>query len=314
MTSSTTAAAGRVIPVRRGGVRSRRLGNDWIWAYMLIAPTAIGLAVFTVWPAVQTFAFSFTEWGAFGGHEWIGLENYADVLQDPRFGQSLLNTFILTGISLLAVPISIVLAALLNRHRLRGVTVYRTIYYLPVVTLPAAVALTWGMLYNGDFGVINQGLALLGIDGPSWIADPATAIYAIGIVAIWGSIGYNMVLFVAGMQSIPRAFYEAAELDGAGRARQFFSITMPLLTPTTFFVTVITVINSLQVFDLVYLMVGRTSPALDKARTVVYLFYERGFIQGDGGYAAAIAFVLLAIIVVLTAIQFRVQRRWVHYG
>ncbi len=144
MSASSTTAAGRVTPVRRGGARSKRLGNEWLWALLLIAPTGIGLAVFTIWPAIQTFWFSFTEWGSFGGHEWIGVQNYVDVLQDPRFGQSLLNTFIYTAIALLGVPISMGLAALLNRRGLRGLTVYRTIYYLPVITLPAAVALVWG--------------------------------------------------------------------------------------------------------------------------------------------------------------------------
>ena len=155
---------------------------------------------------------------------------------------------------------------------------------------------------------------MFGIDGQHWLSDSSTAIYAIGIVSIWSSVGYNMVLFLAGMQSIPSEYYEAASIDGAGKFRQFFRITMPLLTPTTFFVTVITVINSLQAFDLVYLMIGKDSPAIAKSETVVYLFYEKGIIQGQGGYAAAIAFVLLALILIITLFQFRVQKRWVHYG
>jgi multiple sugar transport system permease protein len=303
--------------LRRGGKRrpaslGRPRGEMW-WAYLLIAPTALGLGLFTIWPAFQTFYFSFTTWGAFGGHTWSGLTNYVQVLHDPEFGQSLINTFIFTAMAMISVPLSIVVAALLNRRGLRGIAVYRTIYFLPVVTLPAAVALVWGMLYNGDFGVVNWVLSLFGIHGPSWMSDPSTAIFALGIVAIWGAVGYNMVLFLAGMQSIPRDYYEAAALDGAGKFRQFFGITLPLLTPTTFFVTVITVINSLQVFDLVYLMVGPTSPALQHTETVIYLFYQKGFVEGNGGYASATAFVLLAIIVVFTVIQFRMQKKWVHY-
>ena len=315
MTENSVAASER-IPSRRGDSSRRRrpLNNDAPWALLLIAPIGIGLGVFTIWPAIQTFFFSFTKWGAFGGHTWIGIDNYLAVVRDPQFGQSLLNTFEYTGIALIGVPLSIVLAALLNRRGLRGLTVYRTLYYLPVVTLPAAVALVWGMLYNGDYGVINWVLGLAGIDGPSWVADPHTVIVALGVIAIWGSIGYNMVLFLAGMQSIPRDYYEAASLDGASRWQQFTQVTVPLLTPTTFFVTIITVINSLQVFDLVFLMVGATSPALDHARTVIYLFYQKGFVEGNGGYASAIAFVLLGIIVVLTVAQFRLQRRWVHYA
>lgn len=303
-------AAGRITPPRTRG----RARGEALWAFVLIAPTGLGLAVFTIWPAIQTFSFSFTKWGAFGGHTWIGMDNYATVLTDPQFGRALLNTVTFTGLALLGIPISIVVATLLNRRGLRGVTVYRTLFYLPVVSLPAAVALVWGMLYNGDFGLINWVLGQAGIEGRSWLSDPDTVIVAIGVVAIWGSVGYNLILFLAAMQSISAEYYEAAALDGAGRVRQFFSITLPLVTPTTFFVTVITVISSLQLFDLVYLMVARTNPALDSARSVVYLFYQRGFMEGNGGYASALAFVLLAIIATFTVVQFRLQRRWVHYA
>ena len=143
---------------------------------------------------------------------------------------------------------------------------------------------------------------MFGIEGQHWLSDSSTAIYAIGIVSIWSSVGYNMVLFLAGMQSIPSDYYEAASIDGAGKIRQFFRITIPLLTPTTFFVTVITVINSLQAFDLIYLMIGKDSPALASSETVVFLFYQKGIIQGQGGYAAAIAFVLLALILIITLV------------
>jgi multiple sugar transport system permease protein len=171
----------------------------------------------------------------------------------------------------------------------------------------------WRVLYNGDFGLINWASGLVGGPRANWLSDSSTALIAIGVVSVWSSIGYNMVLFLAGMQSIPVEYYEAASIDGAGRFRQFLRITIPLLTPTTFFVTVITIINSLQAFDLIYLMIGRNSPALPATQTVVYLFYEKGILQGQGGYAAAIAFVLLAVILVFTLFQFRMQRRWVHY-
>jgi multiple sugar transport system permease protein len=310
MTSTTTTAAGRKRPSRRGG----RLGGEARWAFLLIAPTGIGLAVFTIWPAIQTFGYSFTKWGAFGGHTWIGIDNYVTVLTDPVFGQALRNTLGLTAFALLGIPVSIFFAVLLNRRGLRGLTVYRTLFYLPVVSLPAAVGLVWSMLYSGDYGLINQALSIVGIDGPNWISSANTVLIAVGIVVVWGSIGYNMVLFLAGLQSIPADYYEAASLDGAGRLRQFVSITVPLLTPTTFFVTVVSVINSLQIFDLVYLMVGKLNPALPEARTVVYLFFQKGFQEGNGGYASALAFVLLVIIASVTVVQFRLQRRWVHYG
>lgn len=287
--------------------------REWVWGYLLIAPMALGLAVFFLWPIAQTLYLSFTESGVFGGHTWVGTANFTDLLGDEEMLGALGNTMLYAVLVLAGVPLSIVIAVLLNVPGLRGQSVYRTLYFLPVVTMPAAVGLTWRYLFNGDFGAINYLLGLVGIDGPYWVGDADYAIYAIAIVGIWSSVGYNAVLFLAGLQGIPRHYYEAAEIDGAGRLRQFFRITLPLLTPTTFFVIVITMINALQVFDLVYLMIDLKSPALSGSRTIVYLFYEKGFVQNQRGLAAAIAVLLLVLILVLTAIQFRLQKRWVHY-
>ncbi|WP_406315780.1 sugar ABC transporter permease [Streptosporangium sp. NBC_01639] len=287
--------------------------REWVWGYLLIAPMALGLAVFYLWPIAQTLYLSFTESGVFGGQTWVGTANFTDLLGDEEMLGALGNTLLYAVLVLAGVPLSLALAALLNVPGLRGLSVYRTLYFLPVVTMPAAMALTWRYLFNGDFGTINYLLGTLGIDGPYWVGDPDFAIYAIAVVGIWSSIGYNAVLLLAGLQSIPRHYYEAAEIDGASRLRQFFRITLPLLTPTTFFVVVITMINALQVFDLVYLMVDLKSPALSGSRTIVYLFYEKGFVQNQRGLAAAIAVLLLGLILVLTAIQFRLQKKWVHY-
>lgn len=279
----------------------------------MLFPAGAGLGVFEIWPTIQTFYFSFTTFGAFGGHTWSGLMNYMTLVKDPDIGHALANTGIITGISLLGVPLAIVIAALLSQPGMKGISVYRTLYFLPVVTLPAAVALTWKFLFNGDFGLINFVLSEFGIHGPQWLANPATAIFAISIVAVWGSIGFHMVILLSGIQGIPVDYYEAADLDGAGKIAQFRYMTVPLLTPSIFFVIVITVINSLQMFDLIYLMIGPTNPALENTETIVYLFYDRGFNQNDGGYAAAIGMLLLVITLILTAIQFRLQRSWVHY-
>ncbi|WP_327091482.1 sugar ABC transporter permease [Nonomuraea sp. NBC_01738] len=291
----------------------RRPWRDWLWGYALILPMALGLAVFYLWPIIQTFYLSFTESGPFGGEEWVGLANFTELFGDEEMLGALRNSLFYALIVLAGVPMSIVVAVLLNTPKLRGLGLYRTLYFLPVVTMPAAIGLTWRYLYNGEFGPINWLLSLVGIKGPFWVSDPEFAIYALGIVGIWSSLGYNAVLFLAGLQGIPRHYYEAAEIDGAGRVRQFFRITLPLLTPTTFFVVVITMINALQVFDLIYLMIDETSPALPGARSIVFLFYETGFVQHSRGYAAAIAVVLLGLILALTAVQFRLQRRWVHY-
>jgi len=284
------------------------------WAVLMLFPAGVGLLVFEIWPTIQTFYFSFTTWGPFGGHTWSGLTNYKALIKDPDIGHAIANTGIITGITLLGIPLAIIVAALLSQPGMKGISVYRTLYFLPVVTLPAAVALTWKFLFNGDFGLINWVLSKVGIQGPHWLSDPATAIFALSIVAVWGSIGYNMVILLSGIQGIPVDYYEAANLDGAGKAAQFRYMTVPLLTPSIFFITVITVINALQTFDLVYLMVGPNNPALQRTETIVYLFYERGFIEHDGGYAAAIGMLLLLLTLLLTAIQFKLQRSWVHYG
>jgi multiple sugar transport system permease protein len=298
--------------------RRKDRATEALWAYAFIAPTALGLGIFYLWPVLQTAYFSFTEWGAFGGHEWSGLDNYRRLLGDPELGRALVNTFTFTGLGLLSIPLAIVLAALLNR-KMRGVGVYRTLFFLPYVTMPVAVAMVWRWLYNGDYGLINYVLSLVGVDGPNWIADPDTALYALVVIGIWSSIGYNMIILLAGMQSIPADYYEAAALDGAGPVRQFFRITLPLLSPTAFFVSVISVIGSLQLFDLVFVIAGsgasaRANPAFPRLQTVVQLFYDRAFVTNDRGYAAAIVMLLLVIIVILTAVQFRLQRRWVHYA
>ncbi|WP_345762089.1 carbohydrate ABC transporter permease [Diaminobutyricibacter sp. McL0608] len=243
----------------------------------------------------------------------MGFANYASLFSDPDLLGALRNTAIYTFVALLGVPIAVAIAALLNTKGLRGRSFYRLLYFLPVVTMPAAIALVWRMLYNGDYGILNETLSLVGIQGTSWLTNPATALIAVAVVGIWAGLGTNIVIFMAGLLSIPDTVMEAADLDGAGPVRKFFSITVPLLSPSIFFVSVISVIGALQVFDLVYMMIGRTNPAMPDTRTIVYLFYQAGFLDNDRGYAAAIAFLLLIIILVLTVIQFRLQKKWVHY-
>jgi multiple sugar transport system permease protein len=302
-------------------VRRRRFDAEAWWGYALIAPTGLGLLVFYLWPVLQTAYLSFTHAGPFGGEgEWTGLKNYREMLADPEVGQALVNTLLYTALGLIGIPLAIVFAALLSRAGLRGATVYRTLFFLPVVTTPVAVAMIWRWLYNGDFGIINYLLSLTGLHGPHWISDPHTVLYAMVVVGMWMSLGYNLVIFLAGIQGIPRQYYEAAELDGAGGFTRFRRITLPLLSPSIFFVTVVSVIGTLQMFDIVYVVMGgtgqsaRTNPALPRGETIVYLFYDKAFQTNDKGYAAAIAMLLLVLIVALTTVQFRLQRRWVHYA
>ena len=306
--------AGGAAPAAGGRRRGRGPATSGWWALFFLAPTGIGLGVFYIWPVAQTLSYSFTSWGPFGGHSFTGLANYRALLHDPALGSAFLNTLWYCLLGLLGIPVSLVLAQVLGRRGRRGVSVYRTLMFLPVITMPAAVAIVWRWLYNGDYGLIDELLSKIGIKGPYWISDPHTALIAVAIVGIWSTVGYNMVVLMAGIQAIPRAYYEAAELDGAGPVRQFFSVTLPLLTPSIFFVTVYSVIGALQTFDLVYVLIGPQNAALPKAQSVIYLFYQDSFIDDNRGYGAAMAFVLMLVIIAVTGLQFRLQKRWVHYG
>lgn len=279
----------------------------------MIAPATIGLAVLYLWPFISTFFTSFMNVPAFGPGKFNGVDNYAKLLGDDGFWRAFGNSALYTGLVLLGIPIAIALAALIQQVS-RGRGVYRVLFFLPVVTLPVAVGMVWRFILNGDFGLLNWVLSLFGIPGQYWVADDRFTIYAFAVVGIWMGLGINLIILGAGLQGIPTELYEAAALDGAGRIRQFFSITMPLLSPTVFFVTVLTVISSLQMFDLVFIMLGSVNnTALSGSKTIVYLFYEAAFVQFKQGYAATIAIVLLIIIMIATAIQFRLQRRWVTY-
>lgn len=307
MSVRTTAPAR---PQRRAGATPRA---DW-WALAMIAPAVVGLAVFYLWPFGSTFMKSFMTVPAFGDGEFTGLENYGRLLGDDgfwrAFGNSAIYTLIVIG---LGIPIAIVLASMIEQVS-RGRTVYRVLFFLPVVTLPVAVGMVWRLILNGDFGIFNWFLSLVGIPGQYWVADDRFTIYAFAVVGIWMGLGTNLIILGAGLRAIPTELYEASALDGAGRVRQFFSITLPLLSPTIFFAVVISTIAALQMFDLVFVMLGSVNnTAIGGSKTIVYLFYEAGFVNFQQGYAAAIAVVLLVVIVAVTAVQFRLQQRWVTY-
>lgn len=291
----------------------KRKLNDLFWGYLLILPTVLGLAVFYIAAFFQNLYYSFTNLGAFGKYKWIGMENYINVFSDPKVPQALINTVKFTVISVpISIIISLFIATLLN-SKIKGLSLYRTLYFLPAVTMPAAIAMMWKWLYNGQYGLLNQLLAKVGIEGQAWIADPKFAMGALIIVGIWSSLGMKIIYFLAGLQGIPKAYYEAATIDGAGPIRQFFSITLPSLTPTIFFVMITSLIGALQMFDLIFLMISKTSLAVDSTMSIVYLFYKYAFEFQEKGYASAISIVLFMIILAITAIQLRLQKKWVNY-
>lgn len=285
--------------------------NEFIWGWIFIIPTMLGLIILNIIPIFQTIYKSFFKTGDFGrGNIFVGMENYQKMFADTQVWQALLNTL---KYALMEVPfsiiISLVLAVLLNR-KMRGRSVYRTIMFLPMVAAPAAVAMVWRWLFNSDFGLLNH---VLGTK-INWISSPDIAIYSIAVIGIWSIIGYNMVLFLSGLQEIPGDYYEAASIDGATGLKQFWHITCPLLSPTIFFVLITRIIGALQVFDLIFMVMDKSNPALTKTQSLVYLFYEYSFRQKDQGYGSAIVVLLLTVIMIVTVFQMIGQKKWVHYN
>jgi multiple sugar transport system permease protein len=292
--------------------RSGRTRGQVVWGYLMVAPMMTGFAIFFLFALAASLALSLTDWEIISTPNWVGLSNYARLPQDEVFLGALRNTAALTIPNVaLRLLFSLLIAIALN-SRLRFRAFYRTLFFMPVLTMPVATATIWKWLFDPGFGPINAQLGRLGLPQPEWLNYPETAVIAVVVVLLWSGVGYDMVIFLAGLQNIPREYYEAAEIDGASAFRQFRDITLPLLTPTTFFLTVVAIIGSLQVFDLVYVMtrVGN----INRFPTIVYYIYEEGFQNFRMGYAVTIAWVLLLIILVLTLVQFRLQRRWVHYA
>ncbi|MDY3005895.1 carbohydrate ABC transporter permease [Anaerococcus porci] len=282
-----------------------------MWGYLMILPVLLGLTIFFIIPFFQNIFYSFTDLNSFGVWNPVGFDNYKELFKDENFYLSLRNTLKYTIITVpISVLISMSIANLLNKN-IKGVGIYRTLYFLPAVTMPAAVAMIWKWIYNGQYGLLNQFIMLFGGEPRAWIADNDTALLCIIVVGIWMSLGMNIVYFLAGMQSIPKQYYEAAKLDGASEIKQFFTITVPLVAPTLVFVLTTSMISSLQVFDIVFMMITKTSPALKSTQTIVYLFYQSAIDFGRKGYGAAIATILFIIIMILTFLQLKIQRKWV---
>jgi multiple sugar transport system permease protein len=286
---------------------------DGWWPWFFIAPLLAGIGLFYLWPIVQTVYFTFMKFGVFGGTTWIGVGNYTRLAADPDFYRAILNTLIYSAVVLTGIPVAVFLASLINRPGLRFASLYRALFFLPYIAMPVAISLVWRAMYNGDFGVINYVLSLVGIDGPHWLSTPGLALLAVSLVGFWGSFGLAIIILGAGLKNIPAELYEAAELDGATPWRRFTSVTVPLLSPSVFFVTIITVIGSFQLFDGLYAMLGPNNPVMPATQSLVFYFYKIGFIQNDKGYAAAIALAIMLIIGIVTFVQFRLQKRWVHY-
>lgn len=289
---------------------SSRQISEFIWGWLFIIPTMAGLIILNIYPMLDTIRQSFYKTGDFGkGNVFVGLSNYKKVLGDSEVWQALWNT---VKYALMEIPVSIVIALLLSvllNKKLKGRSVFRTLFFLPMVVAPAAVAMVWKWLYNSNFGLINNALGIK----VNWISDPDIAIFSIAVIGIWSGIGYSIVLFLAGLQEVPKDYYEAASLDGASGFQQLINITIPLISPTLFFVIVTKCIGAMQVFDFIYMIIDLNNPAWKKTESLVYLFYKYSFQQGKKGYGATVVVVLLAVIMVMTVIQLVGQKKWVHY-
>ena len=315
---------------------SRKLKEAGI-GFLYLLPALLVLAAFRILPILLSVRVSLYDWGMAGAREFVGLGNYIAVLQDPVFWKSLLNT---GWYMVFTVPIELFLAllvAVLLNQRIRGLGAYRTIYYLPVVTSIVAVSIVWKWILHPDRGLLNYILSWVGADGLRWLQDPrglfqlilgdtrngiplvlrgpSIAMCSLIIMGVWKGLGYNIVIFLAGLQNIPKTFYEAARIDGAGRFRTFRSITWPLISPTTYLVLIMSSIVAFETFAQVWIMTGPPAGGpLSTTKVVMYYFYENSFELWRLGYGASIAFFAFLIILGLTLIQRLVLERRVHYG
>jgi len=300
---------------------------------LFLLPAFVVLLIFKVFPIIYAFRLSFYDWGIAGEKGFLGLGNYIMLLHDPFFWQSLINTLYYV---IFAVPLSIVcsliIASLLNRG-IKGVGIFRTIYFLPVVTSIVAVSVVWKWLYDPNRGVFNYFLSLLHLPALNWLDEPrgifemilgtrlpyvlkgpSLALFSIVLMTVWKSMGYNIIIFLAGLKNIPEELYEAAKIDGAGPLKIFKNVTLPLLSPTTFYVTIMTTIISFQVFAPVWTMTGPPPGGpLGTTSVIVYYLYQRGFEEYQVGYGSAIAFVLFLIILLITIFQKAYLEKKVYY-
>jgi multiple sugar transport system permease protein len=300
---------------------SKKVRREALQGYLFISPWLIGLLAFTIGPIIASFILSFNAWQITAPPKWIGFDNYTEMFADPGMHKSLYNTFFL---AVVGVPLNMVAGlsiALLLNQKIRGISVFRTIYYLPAVLSSVAVAVLWMWILNPRFGLLNRGLALIGIKGPGWLIDPLWAKPAVILMGLWG-VGSSMIIYLAGLKGIPQHLYEAAKLDGAGTFGQFRYVTIPMLSPSIFFTLVTNIIGALQIFVSIAALtmggpasggVGRAGGVDDSLLVFMLYLYRQAFSFFRMGYASALAWFLAAIIMILTLFNFWLSRRWVYY-
>lgn len=295
-------------PIRRRGTRLRYTLT--VLAFLL--PSAIPLVMFTLYPMVGALWTSLHRWNLLAPMQWVGLDNYAHLVQDADTQRAFLNTVAYLAGYLPIVYVGGLALALALNQRIGGRNLLRGVYFLPVVTSWIVVALVWRWLLNPSVGIVNAALGVFGVDGPGWWTDPAWAMPSIILASAWKDLGFVMIILLAGLQAIPKDLYEAATVDGAGPWRRLFNVTLPLLSPSTFFVVVISLINGFQVFDQVYAMTGG-GPA-GATTVVVQQIYDLTFRYGAAGEASALSWMLFFLVLGVTIVQIIGQKRWVTYA
>jgi multiple sugar transport system permease protein len=291
--------------------KSKKFKKKYLYGYLFIAPPFIGFILFGLIPIIYSFYISLTTFDLFNPAVFTGLANYTKLFtEDPLFWQSLLNTiYAAVGIPL-GIGFSLLIAMGLSKD-IKGINFFRTAFFLPSVCSVVALTLMWKWIFNSDYGVLNNILGFFGIHGPNWLSSSTWAMPALIIQGVWGGLGGGMVLFIAALKNVPRTFYEAAEIDGANKWAQFWNITLPAISPTTFYLMITAIIGAMQAF-VPFMIMTNGGPNYSTTTIVLYL-YNNAFKYMNMGYASAMAWVLFVVIMAMTLINFKVSSKWVHY-
>lgn len=292
---------------KKNNLRRQELG----YALLFLAPSMIGFLLFIILPTVSSLVLSLVQWDLMSPPKFVGLGNFATLAKDDVFGTVLRNTFVFTIFTIpIGMIISFFIAVLLNQG-LKGTNIYRTVYFLPVMASAAGSAVVWKWIFEKDFGLLNYFLGLFGVNGPGWLTSTEWAMTSVIIMSVWKHIGFDMVIFLAALQGIPKDYYEAANIDGASSWHKIRHITIPLVSYSTFFVLIMAIIRSFQIFDQMYILT-KGGPGYS-TQVLVYYIYTNAFEYFKLGYASAVAWVLFVLILIITLIQMKLQKKWVFY-
>ncbi|MGM0878067.1 MAG: carbohydrate ABC transporter permease [Bacillota bacterium] len=290
--------------------KKRKFKSEYMWGYLFIAPPIVGFLLFALIPMLFSVYISFTQFDLYTPAQFNGLDNYKRLFEDELFWKTVFNTFY----AALGIPFGMALALLIAialNQKVKGLSVFRTAFFLPTVCSIVAISLLWRWIFNSDFGLLNVLLSYVGITGPSWLSDENWAMPAMIIQGVWGGLGINMILYLAALQSVSKSLYEAADIDGANGWQKLRFVTIPSISPTTFFILITSIIGALQDFQR-FMIMTEGGPNYSTT-TVVYYLFLNAFRYMEMGYASAMAWVLGIVILLITLINFKLSKRWVHY-